>query len=78
MNNPIKNVQIRGLTLRDAELTYFDPHGMPSGGDWALERIGAIYLDNTEDVMISNNLLTRLDGNGISMFLSKLLRTCIG
>lgn len=67
MAKPVKNVQIRGMTLRDTELTYLDPHGMPSGGDWALDRIGAIYLDNTEDIMISDNLFTRLDGNGVSI-----------
>eukprot|EP01084_Bolivina_argentea_P030674 56800_1 len=67
MTNPVKNVEIRGITFRDTEYTYLDAHGMPSGGDWALQRTGAIYLDNTEDVMITTNLLTRLDGNGVSI-----------
>ena len=67
MYNPVENVEIRGVTFRDTEITYLDPHGMPSGGDWGLERIGAIYLDNTENIMIQNNLFTRLDGNGISI-----------
>eukprot|EP01083_Nonionella_stella_P019641 54547_1 len=67
MDHPVKNVEIRGLTLRDTAYTYLDPHGMPSGGDWALDRTGAIYLDHTENIMIQNNLMTRLDGNGISI-----------
>ena len=25
---------IKGITLRDTAVTYFDPHGLPSGGDW--------------------------------------------
>ena len=67
MHEPLRDVEIRGLTLKDTSYTYLDAHGMPSGGDWALERIGAVYLDNTEGVVLSTNLLTRLDGNAISI-----------
>merc|ERR1712228_113939 len=43
-------------------------HGLPSGGDWSLARIGALYFDNgTRDIMIHQNLFTRLDGNTISI-----------
>merc|ERR1712070_496848 len=42
-----------------------EPHGVPSGGDWALQRSGALFFEGTEDVRIENCLLTRLDGNGI-------------
>ena len=62
---PVTGVSIRGLTLRDARDTYLDPHGMPSGGDWALQRSAAIYLTGTELCTVDNNLLTRLDGNGV-------------
>ena len=44
-----------------------DPHGMPSGGDWGLQRSGAIYLDGVRNITISQNVLTRLDGNAISI-----------
>ncbi|ETO36005.1 hypothetical protein RFI_01057 [Reticulomyxa filosa] len=67
LSYPISNIIIRGLTLRDTQYTYMDGHGMPSGGDWALQRTGAIYLDCTFNVSISNNLMTRLDGNAISI-----------
>ena len=40
---------------------------MPSGGDWALQRSGAILLEGTERVEIQGNLITRVDGNGIFM-----------
>ena len=42
-----------------------DAHGMPSGGDWALERTAAIVLENTENAMVYNNLFIRLGGNGV-------------
>ena len=37
------------------------------GGDWALQRTGAIYLDGTENITISNNLFQRMDGIVISL-----------
>ena len=36
MSKPVKNVAINGMTIRDSAITYLEPHGMPSGGDWAL------------------------------------------
>ncbi len=33
-SNPVVNVSVRGMTLRDTAYTYLDPHGAPSGGDW--------------------------------------------
>lgn len=63
--DPVVNVSIGGLVLRDTAYTYMDPHGLPSGGDWALQKQGAITLVGTEGTVIENNLFTRLDGNAI-------------
>lgn len=65
MAEPAHHVSIKGVTLRDTEYTYFDPHGLPSGGDWALQQQGAITLIGTEAVAVDGCLLTRLDGNAI-------------
>ena len=62
---PAHHVAITGVTLRDTAYTYFDPHGLPSGGDWALQKQGAITVVGTEAVTIDKCLLTRLDGNAI-------------
>lgn len=62
---PVKGLTIQGLTLRDTSATYLAPHGLPSGGDWALQRTGAITLVGTEGLTVSSNLLTELDGNAI-------------
>jgi hypothetical protein len=32
------DVTIQGIGFRDAKSTYLAPHGVPSGGDWALQR----------------------------------------
>lgn len=61
------NITLRGITIRDSAKTFMDDHGIPSGGDWALQRTGAIYIQNSENIMISENLFTRLDGIGISI-----------
>ena len=67
MRAPVCGVSIRGLTLRDTRYTYLDAHGMPTGGDWALQRSGAVTAEGTEDLTISHNELTQLDGIGIML-----------
>eukprot|EP01084_Bolivina_argentea_P256721 432330_1 len=66
--NNVKNVVVEGITFRDTAYTYLDPHGIPSGGDWGLQRTGAILFENNNvNISIRNNLFTRLDGNCISI-----------
>ena len=67
IEQPVRNITLQGLSLRDTRYTYLDAHGMPSGGDWALQRSGAIFLEGTEGVIIRDNELTNLDGIGISI-----------
>ena len=38
---------------------------MPTGGDWALQRSGAVLLEGTEGAEVDSCLVTRVDGNGI-------------
>ena len=61
---------MRGIEIRDTALTYLgstpaDVHGMPSGGDWALQRSGAILLEGTEHASVDGSYFTSIDGNGI-------------
>ncbi len=65
MTDPVEDITIRGINFRDTAYTYMDPHGMPSGGDWALERMGAIFLEGTKNVTIDSCIFEDLDGNGI-------------
>ena len=64
---PIRNVTIRGITVRASRPTFMDPRGNPSGGDWSLERLGAILLEGTEGVTVENCFFTHLDGNAVSI-----------
>ena len=64
---PVRDVTIQGLSFRDSRATYLDPHGMPSGGDWALQRIGAITAEGAERLVVRQNEFTKIDGVGISL-----------
>ena len=65
MADPVEDIIIRGVGFRDTAYTYMDPHGMPSGGDWALERMGALFIEGTMNVTVDSCIFERLDGNGI-------------
>ena len=42
-----------------------DPHGVPSAGDWALDRVAAVFLQGTENAVIDGCGFERLDGNAL-------------
>ena len=64
-DNPAKGITIRGVNFRDTAYTYMDPHGMPSGGDWGLERMGVLFFEGTEMTTVDSCIFERLDGNAI-------------
>eukprot|EP01084_Bolivina_argentea_P213764 362959_1 len=67
MTNPIKNIELKGMIFKDTAYTYLDAHGMPSGGDWAMQRTGSIYIEGSEYFKIHDNTFTRLDNIAISI-----------
>ena len=74
--DPVRNVSWTGLTFTGGRPTFMEAaRGQPSGGDWALERLGALLLEGTEDVSVSECLFTRIDGNAI--FLSGYNRRAV-
>lgn len=64
-DTPAKGISFKGVGFRDTAYTYMDPHGMPSGGDWTLERMGAMLFEGTVDTLVDSCLFERLDGNGV-------------
>ncbi|CAB9520741.1 expressed unknown protein [Seminavis robusta] len=63
--NPVRNIKFEGIRLRDAAKTIMEQWAAPSGGDWALYRGGAIHMEGTENITISDCQFRRLDGNAI-------------
>lgn len=51
--------------LRDTALSYLDDHAMPSGGDWGLGRIAAVFVKGAVNTVIDSCTMERLDGNAI-------------
>lgn len=64
-DSPVKDVSFKGVMFKDTAYTYMDPHGMPSGGDWALQRMGALFFEGTESTMVDSCVFERLDGNAV-------------
>ena len=62
---PVRGVSISGLGLRDTAYTFMDPHGIPSGGDWTLERSAVVFLEGTENVTVEGCVFQRVDGNAV-------------
>ena len=62
---PATEVTIDGVTFRAAEYTYMETYGVPSAGDWALERLDAVFLQGTERATLANCVFERLDGHGV-------------
>ena len=63
--DPIKNIHHENIIYRSTKHTYMERHGVPSAGDWALDRFGAIFLQGTETITFKKCIFDRLDGNGI-------------
>jgi hypothetical protein len=63
--DPIKNVKLSGITYTASAHTYMMPHGVPSAGDWALDRYAAVFLEGTEGAMVDGCTFERLDGNAV-------------
>jgi len=62
---PVRGVTFAGVGLRDTAIAYLEPHGMPSGGDWALRRDAAVFVEGAEDFALDGCVLERLDGNAV-------------
>ena len=64
---PVEGVTFRGLTFTGAAETFLDPHGVPSGGDWALQRSAALFFEGTTNTVLEDCELIRLDGNAVML-----------
>jgi len=63
--DPVKDLTIDGVTFKSTRYTYMDPHGVPSAGDWAMEREAAVFMQGTESVTLMNSVFERLDGTAV-------------
>ena len=66
------DVHISSLGFRDSAATFMSDWSAPSGGDWALHRGGALFIQGSNNITVDNCIFRRLDGSAI--FLSKRTR----
>jgi hypothetical protein len=64
---PVRDLTIEGVNFRDSTAVYEEQWEVPSGGDWALHRSGAIFLQGTENATVKAGTFKRLDGNAIML-----------
>eukprot|EP00038_Savillea_parva_P030806 m.80385 g.80385 ORF g.80385 m.80385 type:complete len:429 (-) comp9351_c1_seq2:175-1461(-) len=64
-HTPVNSVTVREIEFVDAAASFMLPHGVPSSGDWALRRAGAIILEGTTTFTFDTCRFVRLDGNGV-------------
>ncbi|CAF4707697.1 unnamed protein product [Rotaria sp. Silwood2] len=63
----VNNVLIKGLIFTQTSHTYLHDYMVPSGGDWSVHRGGTIFLTNTTNITITENLFTEIGSNGIAV-----------
>jgi len=66
-HEPVEGLTIQGLNFVNTAYTYMDPHGVPSGGDWAMQRSGALFFEGTKFLTVNSCLFKRLDGNALML-----------
>lgn len=71
----VSNVEVSGIGFRDSAATFMSDWSAPSGGDWSLHRGGALFLQNTTDIVIRDSTFRRLDSNAI--FINKRARNTL-
>ena len=63
--NPVKHINIQGLTFTQTKQTFMKTNEPLLRSDWAIYRGGAILMDGTENISVTNNTFHNLGGNAI-------------
>ena len=72
--SPVTNISLLGLKITANRPSFMEPRANPSGGDWALERRGAILVEGATNMLIQDCEFTRLDSKYV---VSVLPRVCV-
>ena len=75
MDKPVRNVVLTNLTFAHTATTFLKPHAVPSGGDWAVHRDGAVFVEGVDGLLLQNCLFDAPGSNGL--FLSNYVRNAV-
>ena len=62
---PVKDVALVGIGIRDTAPTVMFPHVGPSGGDWSINRFAAVTVEGAEAFSVTGCTFTHLDNAGV-------------
>ncbi|MCC2684506.1 MAG: peptide-binding protein [Paenibacillaceae bacterium] len=67
--SPVRHVHWEGVRFAHAVPTYFNAYEIPSFGDWAIVRSGAVFVEGAEDCRIASSFFDAPGGN--ALFISR-------
>jgi len=59
------SISLLNLTFTGTAPALLQPHGTPSGGDWGLARIGAVYVHGASGTLVQGCTFTRVDSTAV-------------
>ena len=74
-SNPVKNLKFYQITFTETASTFLESYEVPSGGDWAIHRNGALFIEGAQNIAVDNCLFSNIGGN--ALFLSNFIRNAI-
>jgi hypothetical protein len=63
--HPVKYVTLEGVRIAHAATTQLKQYEVPSGGDWAVGRYGAVTVEGAVGVTVSDCFFDSVGGNGV-------------
>ena len=75
MDLSVTNISFVNLTFAHTASTFLKRYEVPSGGDWAIHRGGAIFAEGVDGLVVQNCLFFSPGGNGL--FLSNYVRNAV-
>jgi hypothetical protein len=66
-SHPVTGLSHVGVHFTGSRIQFMDPHGVPSGGDWALQRDAALFFEGTEGTVMRDCTVERVDGNAVML-----------
>ena len=63
--NPVHHIFLKGLRFTHTATTFFEDYVIPSFGDWAIHRGGAVFFDGAEDCGVDNCFFDAVGGNAL-------------
>eukprot|EP01116_Phalansterium_solitarium_P024441 TRINITY_DN8967_c0_g1_i1.p1 TRINITY_DN8967_c0_g1~~TRINITY_DN8967_c0_g1_i1.p1 ORF type:complete len:796 (-),score=236.81 TRINITY_DN8967_c0_g1_i1:141-2528(-) len=63
--NPVTDITFTGFTFTHSTTTYLNRYEVPSGGDWAIARTAAVFVQDAADITITQCFFDQPGGNGV-------------